>query len=248
MILKKGSTGTEVIKWQQFLAKQGYKIGALDGIFGSKTEEYTKHWQAKNGLTADGKVGNNTLTKAGFNTAEVAQSSYYPPKPNFSTPSQSAVRQMFGTFAYKNLGGGRIQITDGWQAQNITKILIPQLIGVPYAPADGQIYFHKLVANQLKSAFQEVEDKGLKNRIISWSGSFYPRMVRGSSRTLSNHSWGTAFDINAPENWLGQRPAKLGQKGCLLELVPIFNKWGFFWGGHYNNRLDGMHFEAAKIL
>jgi hypothetical protein len=36
------------------------------------------------------------------------------------------------------------------------------------------------------------------------------------------------------------------------ELVPLANKWGFWWGGHwgYNGkgRYDGMHFEVAKLI
>jgi len=43
-------------------------------------------------------------------------------------------------------------------------------------------------------------------------------------------------------------PALVGQKGSVRELVPIANENGFFWGGHFNDRLDGMHFEIAKIL
>lgn len=33
----------------------------------------------------------------------------------------------------------------------------------------------------------------------------------------------------------------------ILKLVPIANAFGFFWGGHYQNRLDGMHFELAAL-
>jgi len=39
----------------------------------------------------------------------------------------------------------------------------------------------------------------------------------------------------------------VGQKGCVRELVPIAHENGFYWGGHFS-RLDGMHFEIAKIL
>jgi hypothetical protein len=39
----------------------------------------------------------------------------------------------------------------------------------------------------------------------------------------------------------------MGEHGCLLELVPIANEHGFYWGGHFS-RKDGMHFEIAKIL
>jgi peptidoglycan hydrolase-like protein with peptidoglycan-binding domain len=33
------------------------------GVFDEKTEQYTKEWQAKNGLAADGVVGPATWTK-----------------------------------------------------------------------------------------------------------------------------------------------------------------------------------------
>jgi hypothetical protein len=39
----------------------------------------------------------------------------------------------------------------------------------------------------------------------------------------------------------------MGQKGCVRELVPIANEFGFYWGGHFS-RMDGMHFEIAKLL
>jgi hypothetical protein len=33
------------------------------------------------------------------------------------------------------------------------------------------------------------------------------------------------------------------------ELVPIANAFGFYWGGHFGaGRVDGMHFEVAKVL
>lgn len=57
MILKKGSQGTEVKQLQQFLQI------AADGVFGSGTEQAVKNWQAKNGLSADGIAGPQTLAK-----------------------------------------------------------------------------------------------------------------------------------------------------------------------------------------
>jgi len=60
MLLKKGSQGADVKKVQTFL-----KISA-DGIFGSGTEAAVKNWQAANGLTADGIVGDKTWAKMGL--------------------------------------------------------------------------------------------------------------------------------------------------------------------------------------
>lgn len=58
--LKKGDTGSEVMKLQKFLAWYGYDITA-DGIFGGKTEAAVRTFQTANGLTADGLVGAATL-------------------------------------------------------------------------------------------------------------------------------------------------------------------------------------------
>jgi hypothetical protein len=248
MKIRKGSVGQLVLKWQEFLIGKGYSIGSLDGVFGSKTETATIDWQTATGLTGDGIVGETSFAaarKQGFSHSP--SSIWYPPRPNFSSPSLAKVQQMFGTFQYRRTTGSEIQILGNWVQQNIVDVSIPQLKGVHGAPNNGIVRFHKNGADQLKELFAEIDRQGLKHLVISWAGSFYPRMVRGSNKSLSNHSWGSAFDINAPENWLGRQPARVGQKGSLLQLVPIANAFGFFWGGHYNSRLDGMHFELAEL-
>ena len=60
MTLKNGSSGELVKKVQAVL---GLK---QDGSFGPATESAIKAWQTKNGLTADGIVGDQTLTKMGI--------------------------------------------------------------------------------------------------------------------------------------------------------------------------------------
>ncbi len=87
----------------------------------------------------------------------------------------------------------------------------------------------------------------LLDRILVYDGSFVPRFVRGSRTVLSNHAYGSAFDINERYNKLGKRAALVGERGCVRELVPIANLWGFCWGGHYNGRPDSMHFEVAFL-
>jgi hypothetical protein len=49
-------------------------------------------------------------------------------------------------------------------------------------------------------------------------------------------------------NNLGKIPARIGSEGSVRELVPVANDFGFYWGGHFKSRPDGMHFEVAKIL
>ena len=79
---KKGSTGSVVSQIQTKLSAWGYYNGSIDGIYGSRTEAAVKSFQKKNGLTADGIAGKNTLaamgitdnsgTAAGSNSGDVA--------------------------------------------------------------------------------------------------------------------------------------------------------------------------------
>lgn len=159
-------------------------------------------------------------------------------------------KKVFGEFAYAPVTGsksGRIEITDGWDDDNIITIDVPQLEGVRKGGRTS-IKFNRNVAAQLLGFFQEVEEAGLLHLVKSWAGAFYPRFIRGSRTSLSNHSWGTAFDINVPWNGLGKQPALVGQEGQVRSLVPIAEKWGFYWGGRYRRRKDGMHFEAVEIM
>lgn len=108
--------------------------------------------------------------------------------------------------------------------------------------------FHRLALAQLEGLWKAWQAKDLLPLIITFAGSFAHRFVQGSRTVLSNHAFGSAFDINVAWNQLGHTPALVGGKGSLRPLVPIANDYGFYWGGHFNTRKDGMHFEVAKIL
>lgn len=71
---KRGSRGTEVRNIQQRLKNWGYNVGAVDGVYGAKTEAAVKKFQRNNGLTPDGIAGPATLAKIGLPTG--SNSSY----------------------------------------------------------------------------------------------------------------------------------------------------------------------------
>nr|WP_237448500.1 M15 family metallopeptidase [Nocardioides flavescens] len=95
---------------------------------------------------------------------------------------------------------------------------------------------------QLKAALQEIVDRGLASEIHpdEYAGCYYPRFIAGST-TLSNHSFGLAFDINVPGNGRGTVGA------INRDVVQIFKDWGFDWGGDWSYT-DPMHFEMAQIV
>lgn len=61
-----GSTGEDVREVQRRLKNWGYYDGAVDGVYGAKTFQAVKNFQAKNGLAVDGNVGPQTRAALGM--------------------------------------------------------------------------------------------------------------------------------------------------------------------------------------
>lgn len=70
-----GSSGNEVKQIQTRLKSWGYYNGAVDGVYGSKTQAAVKSFQRANGLTADGVAGPKTLAAIGLPTGSTSNSS-----------------------------------------------------------------------------------------------------------------------------------------------------------------------------
>lgn len=256
-VLRRGMNGPDVERWQYFLRGQDFDIIA-DGDFGPLTEKTTIDYQKEHNLFADGIVGHKTFATAmllGFSVLEDYDSAKegpnWPHSPDFHPLSLAERKKLFGDFKYvaaPSRGNPEgIRIIDDWARHNIVQVKIPQLAHVQYSPPSHKISWHTKGADQIVKLFKDWEDAGLLPKVLTWAGSWNPRFVRGSRVNLSNHSWSTAFDINAPWNGLGKEPARVGKRGCVRELVEIANENGFYWGGHFS-RKDGMHFELAKLL
>jgi hypothetical protein len=253
-ILQLGLSGSPVDSWQTFLCGQSYDL-EVTNIFDESTKQATMLYQRDKSLDVDGVVGNQTFGAAmldGFQLIDDPDDSMggpnWPPPPSFSPLKGTAERQrVFGAFKFTPAGSASnpeaINMDQVWVHQNIVSIEVPQLHSVN----PGRVQFHRLVADKVLELFQSWSYLGLIDRILSWGGSFAPRFVRGSRSELSNHSFGTAFDINVRWNYLGVQPALVGRHGSVRELVAAANAQGFYWGGHFP-RVDGMHFEATEQL
>ncbi len=263
--LRTGSRGPEVTNLQHFLIGRGYAPGAADGDFGPKTHAAVAAYQRSEGLAADGIVGNITLgrmlaqgmtlmvtpdTDAPPSSPASVYPPGFPPRPDFAPLTSNAGRaEIFGRFAYVGApekgNPEAIRITDGWEDKNIVLFSIPQLKSLGIS-ATGNVRCHRLVQRQTLALWKAWEDAGLLPRVKSWEGMYVPRFIRGSRVTLSNHAFGSAFDVNYEGNELGRTPAAVGKKNSVRELVPIAHEHGFYWGGHFS-RADGMHFEVAQV-
>lgn len=261
--LREGMIGDDVERWKSFL--KGREISSkliINETFDNATKEATKRFQINSGLMGidiDGVVGPRTLAKAlnvGFDPLDDddvnENGPNWPEKPAGVVTSPEAREKMFGKFAYvaspTNSNPEAITITDDWVKNNLIIQQITQLKLVKGAPPGGIIQVHKAIAKQLVATFTQWEQAGVASKVLTWGGCWSPRFTRGSNTNLSNHAYATAFDINVEWNGLGVTPALKDQKGSVRELVQIAFNNGFFWGGWWPKRRDGMHFEAYKIL
>ncbi len=256
--LRVGGTGDRVTAWQQFLRGEGLDPGPADGQFGEHTRDATRAFQEKYGLGTDGVAGRVTLLKAADQGLELFEepaddqtSSNFPPRPSFEPLSDAGRAAIFSTFNYVPAPTAdnpeAISILGTWEEDNIVKVSIPQLRTALGGKAPQSMRVHKLASPQIQALWAAWESAGLLKRVLTYDGAFVARFIRGSRTKLSNHSFGTAFDINYEWNKLGHRPALVGQQGSVRELVAIANAHGLYWGGHFETRPDGMHFEIAFV-
>jgi hypothetical protein len=94
---------------------------------------------------------------------------------------------------------------------------------------------HHKIADKMKAAFEEIQERGLSGCIHSFDGAFCDRNKRGGS-SKSVHSWGIAFDVNASQNPMGSSKETSDQ----AQIAQIFAKHGF-----HQLPNDPMHFQYA---
>ena len=256
-LLQLGATGPLVEQWQAFLRGQAHRL-EITGRFDEATEAATIAFQKRHRLDADGIVGNQTFGRAamlGFELVNLVDSGVltYPPRPDFDPLSAAERERLFGRFAFVPEPTLRdpenIRITDGWEEANIVTVDLPHLRGIRTGgngPSAGRARLHRRAASQVVALWDAWGRAGVTDWIVTWDGAFNARFMRGSTTSLSNHAFGTAFDVNARHNGLGKEPAPPGTAGCLYDLVALAHEHGLYWGGHFRpERRDGMHFEIA---
>jgi len=251
-LIKRGYKGEPVERWQTFLRGMGYPV-VVDGDFGPITGGYTMEFQRVMGVKpVDGVVGNCTVGAAMSRGFEVMPTGHvddlaYPEKPEGWRPLTAKEREeRFGTFAFvpdpTSANPEGIRVTSRSPEFKLVDVYLPKLAHVKGFPRSGRVLFHAECADALVALVDAWDANRLLGDVITWAGSYVPRFVRGSRSTLSNHAWGTAFDINAAWNGLGRLPQKRGEVGCVRELAAVAITMGWEWGGHFS-RPDGMHFQ-----
>jgi hypothetical protein len=143
------------------------------------------------------------------------------------------MKSVFGEFAAypRTDDPAYLTMSTSWYDAHIVTRSVPLL---------GEVTCNVALFPALIGALRDVEAAGLGGEIHTYSGCYAPRTVaRSPTAPPSNHAYGAAIDINAPENPYGATPT------MDPKIVRIFQGWGFLWGGKYLTP-DGMHFEYGS--
>ncbi|MDD4803047.1 MAG: M15 family metallopeptidase [Syntrophomonas sp.] len=163
----------------------------------------------------------------------------------YKYPKLSKVNGAFGQFRYRDIKDGRIEVDPQWIARNIVTIKLPGL--------NRNVQVHKDAAANFIQAFTYIKNGSaningqqvpLLSLIKTMDGTFVTRHVNWNpSRGLSNHSWGTAIDINAANHFRNVNPSREPSDPNLILWEKAFKPAGFSWGNSYS---DAMHYELIK--
>lgn len=159
------------------------------------------------------------------------------PKNPDSALGLAKVKKMFGEFAYQRVNGKGVLVDSRWKSKNIAH-------RITYSDVKLNHNCHVKVIGAIQDALTEIREQGLESEIDidnsnRYGGCYvgrFSRLAKDNFGPISRHAWGIAFDINTAANAQGRVP----QMNC--DVVRIFRKHGFSWGGNYLMP-DGMHFE-----
>lgn len=136
------------------------------------------------------------------------------------------------------------------------------IVSVPWVPGMNGGTMQATTVNSVDKALRAVSDEldklgpDYKKYLSPNGGSYVPRCIAGTHR-LSVHSFGIAFDISPAYGQYWQYGLEKGitearfetqnkplvyKNKIPIQIVEIFEKHGFIWGGSWYH-FDGMHFE-----
>lgn len=246
---KKVDNGLLNYKWDTIAVDPGKYILKATANDGVKRDEKTITITVKEDLKKVAQIAVNTSVS---NKIAVA------PTKTVSTPSRgvnhanssmytklSDVNGSFGQFYYRDTSGGRIEIDPQWIAENIVTIKLPGI--------NKYVQVHKDAKDNFIQAFTYIQNGTatingkqvpLLSLVKTMDGTFVPRHVNWNpAKGLSNHSWGTAIDINAANHFRYVNPAGEPNNPNYILWVKAFKPAGFSWGNSYS---DSMHYELKK--
>lgn len=126
------------------------------------------------------------------------------------------------------------------------------LVVISWIPGIANTSIKVSKVNDVDKKFKAVSDElenvasDLQKYIKKTAGTFNYRNISGTTR-LSAHAYGIAIDINTQYSDYWQWNGMKYKNKIPMEIVEIFEKHGFIWGGKWYH-YDTMHFEYRPEL
>lgn len=185
-VLKKGMVGDDVKVLQQFLGI------AVDGAFGTQTENAVKKWQAENGLVADGVVGMKTWTKIADFKAVAAGVIYDPLKIHITKSSNRPIKYI------------AIHYTAGGSSKPGSALKVKNVFESRKASADFAVDDEKMVQFNPDLKNYYCWAVGDQKNMFSKGGSLYGKVTNKNTISIeicSNLKYGTSASVPNHEGW-----------------------------------------------
>ena len=259
----------DVVKVQQLLAQQGMPVGRADGQCGPRTIASITTFQAgflhhPDGLVEPGGRTLQRLNVVGFrpaNTSRVAPGVVSPPDIRKAVPAEAgtSVTRLVQRSTLGPLNSGLVAVGNSYMLKRLGKpresfsgncqpVTNEKLKKHIKTGSTGPFKVTGL-APAVDSLSKIMTDIAKKQpdvyAVLGSAGMLCCRYVRGSTSSISNHSWGTAIDLTL-NNVLDKRGDGMVQYG-LTVIAPIFNEYGWYWGAAFKTE-DAMHFEVGRAL
>jgi hypothetical protein len=259
----------DVVKVQHLLAQHGLPVGRADGVCGPRTIGAIYTFQAGFLTHPDSLVEPNGKTLQRLNLVSFKPTATNNVAPKVVTPQevQKTVPAAAGTsltrlvqrsslgplnpglkavsnkYMVEKLGKPRESFSQACQPvtnEKLKKYIKTASVGpfnaTGFAPA----------VDSLRAVMAEIAVKQPEvYKALSSAGMLCARNTRGSTTSISNHSWGTAVDLKLNGALDGYGDGMV-QHGLTL-IAPIFNAHGWYWGVAFKKE-DAMHFEVSRDL
>jgi len=259
----------DVVKVQHLLAQQGMPVGRADGKCGPRTIAAITTFQAgflhrPDGLVEPGGKTLKRLSMVGFRPAAsgpVAAAVVSPQEIRKEVAADagtsltrrvarsslgllnSGLTAVSNSYMLKHLGKPRESFSSNCQPvtnQELKKHIKTASVG-PFRVTGLSPAVDSLGRIMADIAKKQPDVYAL----LGTAGMLCCRYVRGSTTSISNHSWGTAVDLTL-NKVLDKRGDGMVQYG-LTVIAPIFNEHGWYWGAGFHTE-DAMHFEVGRAL
>lgn len=236
------SEKTAKITWKQTKGAHGYEVYRSE----SSNGPYVKAGTVKGGgntsfIAKKLKVG----VKYYFKVRAYHRSGSKKYYSKFSAPKAETFTE--GQRLYFLFPGG-VPTTKAQMEQYLVEITVP-IKDENGIPSTMQLKVHKALTREFMGAFQDMYAIGFPVRAEDTDTYNWRSMVSGKNR--SHHSYGCVVDLNWNSNpMVGKTEGKyrpgVDPYSVTPEVVAIWKKHGFYWGGAWKSSKDYMHFTYTN--